>query len=77
MAGGHLTGTLKLLNVVSDRPVPPGRVPRAQLASGYTIPGGAWRRRRSRPWAWGPTLNGEGGAMPWSPMCRTYGSRRR
>jgi hypothetical protein len=41
MAGGHLTGTLKLLNVVSDRPVPPGRVPRAQLASGYTSPGGA------------------------------------
>jgi hypothetical protein len=41
MAGGHLTGTLKLLKVVSDRAVPPGLVPRAQLASGYTIPGGA------------------------------------
>ena len=41
MVGGHLTGTLKLLKVVSDRRVPPGRVPRAQLASGSTIPGGA------------------------------------
>src|SRR5215207_5655795 len=81
MAGGHLTGTLKLLNVVSDRPVPPGRVPRAQLASGYTIPGGAWRRRRSRPWAWEPTLNGEGGAMHGArcaePTVRDAGERSR
>jgi hypothetical protein len=41
MAGGHLTGTLKLLTVVSDRRVLPRRVPRAQLASGYTLPGEA------------------------------------
>jgi hypothetical protein len=27
--------------------------------------------------AWEPTLNGEGGAMPWSPMRRTHGWRRR
>jgi hypothetical protein len=41
MAGGHLTGTLKLLGVVSDRRRPAGTDPAAQLASGYTIPGGA------------------------------------
>jgi hypothetical protein len=41
MAGGQLTGTLKLLKVVSARRRPAGTVPRAQLASGYTIPGGA------------------------------------
>jgi hypothetical protein len=37
MDGGHLTGTLKLLNVVSDRRSPAGLVRRQQLASGYTI----------------------------------------
>jgi hypothetical protein len=77
MAGGHLTGTLKLLKVVSDR-----RRPAADWSRVRSCPAGTDSRRGMtsssiQAMGVGAYPHEEGGAMPWSPMRRTHGWRRR